>query len=132
MMEEHFKIGHKVPKVHINTSLSCGPDGQQFTLSVEADSSADFLDLVMGPRRRRAAPLRGNDTPTFTRITCHLTECLYALEYPSRGHARGAEAVFVRLPHPSNAPMDAVTGPDRGCPKRQRGNARRLLRGPRY
>ena len=44
MMDTHIKVGHKYPRVRINTSYSFGLDDQDFVVSFESDHPGDFLD----------------------------------------------------------------------------------------
>src|SRR5688572_4123994 len=47
MMNDHIRIGHKYPRVRLNTTYSFGLDDQEFVLAFESDHPSDFLDLVM-------------------------------------------------------------------------------------
>ncbi len=66
IMAEHFKIGHKYPKIKINTGYSFGLDDQEFVLAFEADSPAEFLDLVEELRSSDASKYTERETPIFT------------------------------------------------------------------
>lgn len=68
IMAEHFKIGHKYPKININTGYSFGLDDQEFVLAFEADSPAEFLDLVEELRSSDASKYTERETPIFTCI----------------------------------------------------------------
>ena len=46
IMREHIAVGHKYPKIRINTSYSYGLDDQEFVVAFEGDDPAEFLDLV--------------------------------------------------------------------------------------
>ena len=66
IMGEHFRIGHKYPKVQIHTGYSFGLDDMEFILSFEADSPAEFLDLVADLRPTEASRYTLLETPIFT------------------------------------------------------------------
>jgi chlorite dismutase len=66
VMGEHFKIGHKYPKVEIHTGYSFGLDDMEFILSFEAESPAEFLDLVSELRPTEASRYTALETPIFT------------------------------------------------------------------
>ncbi len=66
MMGEHFRIGHRYPKVRIHTGYSFGLDDQEFILAFEADSPAEFLDLVSELRPSEASRYTLLETPIFT------------------------------------------------------------------
>jgi chlorite dismutase len=68
MMNEHILIGHKYPRVRINTTYSFGLDDQDFVLAFESDYPGDFLDLVMELRGSRASLYTQRDTPMYTCI----------------------------------------------------------------
>ena len=70
IMGEHFRIGHKYPKVRIHTGYSFGLDDMEFILSFEAASPAEFLDLVSDLRSTEASRYTALETPIFT---CVLT-----------------------------------------------------------
>jgi chlorite dismutase len=70
IMGEHFRIGHKYPKVRIHTGYSYGLDDAEFILGFEADSPAEFLDLVTALRPTEASRYTALETPIFT---CVLT-----------------------------------------------------------
>jgi chlorite dismutase len=70
MMGEHFRIGHKYPKVQIHTGYSFGIDDMEFILSFEAESPAEFLDLVNDLRPTESSRYTALETPIFT---CLLT-----------------------------------------------------------
>src|SRR5205085_1520068 len=50
IMNEHIAIGHKYPRVKINTTYSFGLDDQDFVVAFESESAAEFLDLVQDLR----------------------------------------------------------------------------------
>ncbi len=66
IMAEHFRIGHKYPKIKINTGYSFGLDDQEFVLAFEGDSPAEFLDLVEELRSSEASKYTERETPIFT------------------------------------------------------------------
>lgn len=66
MMREHIAVGHKYPKIRINTSYSYGLDDQEFVVAFEGDDPAEFLDLVQDLRYTRASEYTLRDTPMFT------------------------------------------------------------------
>ncbi len=70
IMGEHFRIGHKYPKVRIHTGYSFGLDDMEFILSFEAESPSEFLDLVSDLRSTEASRYTALETPIFT---CVLT-----------------------------------------------------------
>jgi chlorite dismutase len=70
IMGEHFRIGHKYPKVQIHTGYSFGLDDMEFILAFEAEAPADFLDLVSDLRSTEASRYTALETPIFT---CVLT-----------------------------------------------------------
>jgi chlorite dismutase len=66
MMNEHIRVGHKYPRVKLNTTYSFGLDDQEFVLAFESDHVSDFLDLVMELRETEASQYTLRDTPIFT------------------------------------------------------------------
>jgi chlorite dismutase len=66
MMAEHFKIGHEYPEIKIHTGYSFGIDDQEFVLSFEGDSPAEFLALVEELRGSEASAYTQLETPIFT------------------------------------------------------------------
>jgi chlorite dismutase len=67
MMAEHFKIGHKYPKIKINTGYSFGLDDQEFVLGFEGDDPSDFLALV--------EELRSSDVSMYTQVEVPVFTC---------------------------------------------------------
>ena len=65
-MNEHIAIGHKYPRVKINTTYSFGLDDQDFVVAFEADSAAEFLDLVQELRETESSKYTVRDTPMYT------------------------------------------------------------------
>jgi chlorite dismutase len=66
IMNEHIAIGHKYPRVKINTTYSFGLDDQEFVVAFEADSAAEFLDLVQELRETESSIYTLRDTPMYT------------------------------------------------------------------
>ena len=66
IMNEHIAIGHKYPRVKINTTYSFGLDDQDFVVAFEADSAAEFLDLVQDLRETESSKFTVRDTPMYT------------------------------------------------------------------
>lgn len=66
IMGEHFRIGHRYPNVDIHTGYSFGLDDMEFVLAFEADSPAEFLDLVHDLRPTEASRYTALETPIFT------------------------------------------------------------------
>lgn len=66
IMGEHFRIGHKYPKIKINTGYSFGLDDQEFVLAFEGDDPAEFLALVEELRGTEASKYTEVETPIFT------------------------------------------------------------------
>lgn len=68
MMDEHIRVGHKYPRVKLNTTYSFGLDDQEFVVAFETDHPEDFLDLVMELREAKTSLYTMRDTPIFTCI----------------------------------------------------------------
>ena len=66
IMNEHIAIGHKYPRVKINTTYSFGLDDQDFVVAFEADVADEFLDLVQELRETESSKFTVRDTPMFT------------------------------------------------------------------
>jgi chlorite dismutase len=66
IMNEHIAIGHKYPRVKINTTYSFGLDDQDFVVAFEADLPAEFLDLVQELRETESSKYTLRDTPMYT------------------------------------------------------------------
>jgi chlorite dismutase len=66
IMRGHIAVGHKYPKIRINTSYSYGLDDQEFVVAFEGDDPAEFLDLVHDLRFTEASSYTLRDTPMFT------------------------------------------------------------------
>jgi hypothetical protein len=94
-MTEHVRVGHKYPKIRINTSYSYGLDDQEFVVAFEGDDPAEFLDLVSDLRYTEASSYTLRDTPMFT---CVLrTPAELVREFSSGVLSAGAEQI-ARLP----------------------------------
>lgn len=76
IMNEHIAIGHKYPQVKINTTYSFGLDDQDFVVAFEADSPAEFLDLVQELRETESSKFTVRDTPMYTCRRSTLEEIL--------------------------------------------------------
>ncbi|MFQ5664455.1 MAG: chlorite dismutase family protein [Terriglobia bacterium] len=76
IMKEHIAIGHKYPRVKLNTTYSFGLDDQEFVLAFESDHPEDFVDLVMELRESEASRYTLRDTPIFTCVHRSLDEVL--------------------------------------------------------
>jgi chlorite dismutase len=66
MMADHFRVGHKYPKIKIHTGYSFGLDDQEFVLAFEGDEPSEFLALVEELRGTEASMYTQLETPTFT------------------------------------------------------------------
>ncbi len=66
MMGEHFRVGHRYPRVQIHTGYSFGLDDMEFILAFEGDSPAEFLELVADLRPSEASRYTQLETPIFT------------------------------------------------------------------
>ena len=76
MMKEHIQIGHKYPRVKLNTTYSFGLDDQEFVVAFESDFPEDFVDLVMDLRESEASRYTLRDTPIFTCVHRPIDEVL--------------------------------------------------------
>jgi chlorite dismutase len=79
IMNEHIRVGHKYPRVKLNTTYSFGLDDQEFVLAFETDYPSDFLDLVMELRESEASQYTLRDTPIFTCLKAEGAELLRAI-----------------------------------------------------
>jgi chlorite dismutase len=79
LMNTHIEIGHKYPRVKLNTTYSFGLDDQEFVVAFESDYPTDFLDLVMELRETESSLYTIRDTPTFTCLRMPLMEALQAV-----------------------------------------------------
>lgn len=66
IMNEHIAIGHKYPRVKINTTYSFGLDDQDFVVAFESDTADEFLDLVQELRETESSKYTLRDTPMYT------------------------------------------------------------------
>ena len=66
IMAEHFKVGHKYPRIKIHTGYSFGLDDQEFVLAFEGDDPSEFLALVEELRGSEASMYTQLETPIFT------------------------------------------------------------------
>ncbi|HSP34816.1 MAG TPA: chlorite dismutase family protein [Thermoanaerobaculia bacterium] len=66
IMNEHIAIGHKYPRVKINTTYSFGLDDQDFVVAFEAEKPDEFLDLVQDLRETESSKYTVRDTPMYT------------------------------------------------------------------
>lgn len=76
MMNEHIVVGHKYPRVKLNTTYSFGLDDQDFVVAFESDYPEDFVDLVMELRETDSSKYTVRDTPIFTGILKTVPELL--------------------------------------------------------
>ncbi|HEX9162371.1 MAG TPA: chlorite dismutase family protein [Thermoanaerobaculia bacterium] len=79
IMNEHIAIGHKYPRVKINTTYSFGLDDQDFVVAFEAESPAEFLDLVQDLRETESSKYTARDTPMYTCRRTTIEEILESL-----------------------------------------------------
>jgi chlorite dismutase len=79
IMNEHIAIGHKYPRVKINTTYSFGLDDQDFVVAFEADQPAEFLDLVQELRETESSKYTVRDTPMYTCRRSTIDEILESL-----------------------------------------------------
>lgn len=79
IMNEHIAIGHKYPRVKINTTYSFGLDDQDFVVAFEAESAAEFLDLVQDLRETESSKYTVRDTPMYTCRRSTIEEALDAI-----------------------------------------------------
>lgn len=79
MMDEHIEIGHRYPRVKLNTTYSFGLDDQEFVVAFETDHPEDFLDLVIELRGTPASEYTLRDTPIFTCVAGDPAAVLEAL-----------------------------------------------------
>jgi chlorite dismutase len=79
IMNEHIAIGHKYPRVKINTTYSFGLDDQDFVVAFEADKPEEFLDLVQELRETESSKYTVRDTPMFTCRRSTIEEILESL-----------------------------------------------------
>jgi chlorite dismutase len=79
IMNEHIAIGHKYPRVKINTTYSFGLDDQDFVVAFESDVADEFLDLVQELRETESSKYTVRDTPMYTCRRSSMEEILDSL-----------------------------------------------------
>lgn len=79
IMNEHIAIGHKYPRVKINTTYSFGLDDQDFVVAFESDTADEFLDLVQELRETESSKFTVRDTPMYTCRRSSIEEILDAI-----------------------------------------------------
>ena len=79
IMNEHIAIGHKYPRVKINTTYSFGLDDQDFVVAFESDTADEFLDLVQELRETESSKYTVRDTPMYTCRRSSIEEILSAI-----------------------------------------------------
>lgn len=79
IMNEHIAIGHKYPRVKINTTYSFGLDDQDFVVAFESDTADEFLDLVQELRETESSKYTVRDTPMYTCRRTTIEEILESL-----------------------------------------------------
>ena len=79
IMNEHIAIGHKYPRVKINTTYSFGLDDQDFVVAFESDTADEFLDLVQELRETESSKYTVRDTPMYTCRRTSIEEILDSL-----------------------------------------------------
>ncbi len=79
IMNEHIAIGHKYPRVKINTTYSFGLDDQDFVVAFEAEKPEEFLDLVQELRETESSKFTVRDTPMYTCRRATIEEILDSL-----------------------------------------------------
>ena len=79
IMNEHIAIGHKYPRVKINTTYSFGLDDQDFVVAFESDTADEFLDLVQELRETESSKYTVRDTPMYTCRRAPIEEILDSL-----------------------------------------------------
>jgi chlorite dismutase len=79
IMNEHIAIGHKYPRVKINTTYSFGLDDQDFVVAFESDTADEFLDLVQELRETESSKFTVRDTPMYTCRRASIEEILESI-----------------------------------------------------
>src|SRR5258705_3034994 len=79
IMNEHIAIGHKYPRVKINTTYSFGLADQDFVVAFEADAPEEFLDLVQELRETESSKYTLRDTPMYTTRRSTIDEILESI-----------------------------------------------------
>jgi chlorite dismutase len=80
IMGAHFKVGHKYPGVKIHTGYSFGIDDQEFVVAFEAESIAEFLELVEELRGSESSAYTERDVPILTCVKLPVAEILDQLD----------------------------------------------------
>jgi chlorite dismutase len=88
IMREHIAVGHKYPKIRINTSYSYGLDDQEFVVAFEGDDPGEFLDLVHDLRFTEASSYTLRDTPMFTCVLRSPADLVAEFASRALAHAR--------------------------------------------
>ena len=68
MMEEHILVGHKFPKIRINTTYSFGLDDQDFMLAFETEDLTAFQELIIQLPETKVSWYIIRDTPMIVCI----------------------------------------------------------------
>ena len=79
IMNDHIAVGHKYPRVKINTTYSFGLDDQDFVVAFEAEKPEEFLDLVQELRETESSKYTVRDTPMYTCRRATIEEILDSL-----------------------------------------------------
>ena len=79
IMNDHIAVGHKYPRVKINTTYSFGLDDQDFVVAFEAEKPEEFLDLVQELRETESSKYTLRDTPMYTCRRATIEEILDSL-----------------------------------------------------
>lgn len=79
MMNEHINVGHQYPAIRLNTTYSFGLGDQDFVLAFEADSPAEFEDLVQRLRETEVSRYTVRDTPMIVCAARGLRETVAGL-----------------------------------------------------
>ena len=69
MMDEHIAVGQRYPGVVLNTTYAFGIHDEDFVLSFECDSLAEFQDLVMELRETAVSRYVAVDTPMIVCVS---------------------------------------------------------------
>ena len=69
MMDEHIAVGQRYPGVVLNTTYAFGIHDEDFMLSFECDSLAEFQDLVMELRETAVSRYVAVDTPMIVCVS---------------------------------------------------------------
>lgn len=69
MMDEHIAVGQRYPGVVLNTTYAFGIHDEDFVLSFECDSLAEFQDLIMELRETAVSRYVAADTPMIVCVS---------------------------------------------------------------